>query len=221
MSLLSKSRHFGPECFESPKTLLCAIYLFNGCLCNVISQINVFPLKCLKLCFLYPDVIMSAIASQITGVAIVYSTFCSGADQRKHPSSASLAFVRGIHRWPVNSARKGPVTRKMFPFDDVIMSPKEVTFYIQYAMDPTRFRIHDITQHAFSTLSIFSSHLSFLKFRNAIIRSELFCFVSGWITGEIIIDSWGICLSVHKLNLLCKCWTLDVYWGHRIFCLTT
>ena len=96
---------------------------------------------------------MSAIASQITGVAIVYSTFCSGADQRKHPSSASLAFVRGIHRWPVNFPRKGPVTRKMFPFDDVIMSPKEVTLYIQNAMDPTRFRIHDITQHAFSTLS--------------------------------------------------------------------
>ena len=39
----------------------------------------------------------------------------------KHRSSASLAFVRGIHRWPVNSPHKGPVTRKMFPFDDVIM----------------------------------------------------------------------------------------------------
>ena len=35
--------------------------------------------------------------------------------------SASLAFVRGIHRWPVNSPHKGPVTRKMFPFNDVIM----------------------------------------------------------------------------------------------------
>ena len=44
-----------------------------------------------------------------------------GADQRKHQSSASLAFVRRIHRWPVNSPRKRPVTRKMFPFDDVIM----------------------------------------------------------------------------------------------------
>ena len=45
----------------------------------------------------------------------------SGADQRKHQSSASLAFVRGIHRWPVNSPHKRPVTRKMFSFDDVIM----------------------------------------------------------------------------------------------------
>ena len=61
-------------------------------------------------------------ASQITSLTIVYRTAYSGADQRKHQSSASLAFVRGIHRWPVNSPRKGPVTRKMFPFDDVIMS---------------------------------------------------------------------------------------------------
>ena len=48
---------------------------------------------------------------------------CSGADQRKHQSAASLAFVRGIHRWPVDSPQKGPVTRKMFPFDDVIIFP--------------------------------------------------------------------------------------------------
>ena len=60
-------------------------------------------------------------ASQITSLTIVYSTFCSGPDQRKHQSSASLAFVEGIHRWPVNSPHKGPVTRKMFPFDDVIL----------------------------------------------------------------------------------------------------
>ena len=69
----------------------------------------------------YSDAIMSAMASQITGVPIVFSTVCSGADQRKNQSFASLAFVRGIHRWPVNSPHKGPVTRKMFPFDDVIM----------------------------------------------------------------------------------------------------
>ena len=60
-------------------------------------------------------------ASQITSLTTVYSIFSSGADQRKHQSFASLAFVRGIHKWPVNSPHKGPVTRKMFPFDDVIM----------------------------------------------------------------------------------------------------
>ena len=69
----------------------------------------------------YRDVITGTMASQITSLRIVYSTVYSGTDQRKHQSSASLAFVRGIHRWPVNSPHKGPVTRKMFPFDDVIM----------------------------------------------------------------------------------------------------
>ena len=64
---------------------------------------------------------MTTIASQITSLTIVYSTVYSDADQRKHQSSASLAFVRGIHRGPVNSPHKWPVTRKMFPFDDVIM----------------------------------------------------------------------------------------------------
>ena len=49
----------------------------------------------------YNDVIMGAMASQITSLAIVYSTVYLGADQRKHQSSATLAFVRGIHRGPV------------------------------------------------------------------------------------------------------------------------
>ena len=69
----------------------------------------------------YSDVIMSAMASQTTGVSILYTTVCSGVDQRKHQSSVSLAFVMGIHRSPANSPHKGPVTRKMLPFDDVIM----------------------------------------------------------------------------------------------------
>ena len=69
----------------------------------------------------YNDVIISAMASQIISLTIIYSTVDSGADQRKHQSSASLAFVRGIQRWPMKSPHKGPVTRKLFPFDDVIM----------------------------------------------------------------------------------------------------
>ena len=64
---------------------------------------------------------MGAMASQITSLTIVYPTVYSGADQRKHQSSALLALMRWIHRWPMNSPHKGPVTRKMFPFDDVIM----------------------------------------------------------------------------------------------------
>ena len=64
---------------------------------------------------------MSVIASQITCISIVCLTVCSGADQRKHISSTSLPFVRGIHRWPVDSPHKRLVTRKMLPPDDVIM----------------------------------------------------------------------------------------------------
>ena len=70
----------------------------------------------------YSDVIMCAMASQLTSVSIFYSAVCSGADLRKHHISASLAFVRGIHMWPVNSLHKGPATQKMIPFGDVIMA---------------------------------------------------------------------------------------------------
>ena len=69
---------------------------------------------------------MSTMASQITSLTLVYSSVHSGADQRKHQSSASLAFVPGIYRWPVNSPHKRPVTWKMFPFDDVIMKRKDI-----------------------------------------------------------------------------------------------
>ena len=65
--------------------------------------------------------IVCTMASQITSLTSVYSTVYSDADQRKHQSSASLAFVRGIHRGPVNSPHKWPVTLKIFPFDDVII----------------------------------------------------------------------------------------------------
>ena len=65
---------------------------------------------------------MDSMASQITSLAIAYSTVYSDIDHRKHQSSTSLDFLRGIHRWPVNSLHKWPVTQKMFPIDDVIMN---------------------------------------------------------------------------------------------------
>ena len=82
----------------------------------------------------YSDVIMGTIASQISSLTIDYSTVYSDADQRKHQRSASLAFVRGIHRWPVNSPHKGHVTRKMFPFDDVIMTAGMMVSYLQVCL---------------------------------------------------------------------------------------
>ena len=64
---------------------------------------------------------VSTTTKETHGLTIVYSTIHSVADQRKHQSSLSLAFMRGIHRWPVNSPYKWPVMQKMFSFDDVIM----------------------------------------------------------------------------------------------------
>ena len=77
----------------------------------------------------YNEVIMGVIASQITGLMIVYSTVYSGTDQRKHESTVSLAFVQGIHRGPVNSRHKWPETRKMFQFDDVIMITSDACLF--------------------------------------------------------------------------------------------
>ena len=92
------------------------------------GSIYVFDEKCdiqripwSKVLLHYNDGIVDAIAFQINSLTTVYSTVYSDADQRKHQSSASLAFVRGIHRGLVNSPHKWPVTRKMSPFDDVIM----------------------------------------------------------------------------------------------------
>ena len=90
--------------------------------CELRKSYYIFALLSSLLISHYIDAIMSTIASQITSLTIVYSTVYAGANQRKHQSSASLAFVRGIHRGSVNSPHKGPVTRKMFPFDNVIMT---------------------------------------------------------------------------------------------------
>ena len=89
---------------------------------------------------------MVAIASQITSLASVYSTVYSDANQRKHQSSASLAFVRGIHRRPVNSPHKWPVTRKMFPFVDVNMNGivnRQVCVYKRYYVHDGTYVMHN------------------------------------------------------------------------------
>ena len=98
-------------------------HLFDDMLNRVCPKNHAHGLHCYVLSkFHYRDVIMGTIASQITSLTIVYSTVYSDADQRTHQSSSSLAIVRGIHRRPVNSPHKWPVTQKIFPFDDVIMS---------------------------------------------------------------------------------------------------
>ena len=97
---------------------------------------------CLENC---NDVIMSTMVSQITGVSIVYSTVYSDVDQRKQQSFASLAIVRGIQDWPVKSPHKGPVTRKMLPFHDVIMDRSWnnccMSFYLLIGCNAIKFDI--------------------------------------------------------------------------------
>ena len=77
----------------------------------------------------------------------VYSTVNSGADQRKHQSSASLAFVRGIHRWPVNYPHKGPATRKMFAFYDVSMNLLTAYLLVFYEIMPVTWQGSDSELH--------------------------------------------------------------------------
>ena len=103
---------------------------------------------------------MTTMTSQITSLTVVYSIVYSDADQRKHQSSASLAFVRGIHQSPVNSPHKGLVSRKMFPFHDVIM--RKVT-ELWYA------RIFEIC-HVVETLTKWLSHGKTYKNRSRAIR---------------------------------------------------
>ena len=99
---------------------------------------------------------MGTIASQITSLTIVYSMVYSDADQRKQQSSASLAFVRGIRRGPVNSPHKWPVTRKMFPFDDVIMSIRCWTnaYYVD-------FNFENHSQRQSLRMLIFEIHITY------------------------------------------------------------
>ena len=102
---------------------ICQWFLHRYCILKnwvLFSKCKLF-FQCCNQRWHYDDVIMTMLASQITSLMVVYSIVYLGVNQRKHQSSASLAFVREIHRGPVNFPHKWPVTRKMFPLDDVIM----------------------------------------------------------------------------------------------------
>ena len=138
----------------------------------------------------YSDVIMGVMASQITGVSIVYPNAYSATDPRKHQSFASLGFVRGIHRWSVNSPHKGPVTRRMFPFYDVIMSAQEellqTTDYCPACWDvllPCKLRFATIINHilVFCFLVCFQAYLNISQ-ANVEILYKLckICYMGNW-----------------------------------------
>ena len=116
----------------------------------------------------YNDVIMDAMASQITSLVIVYSIVYSGADQIKHQSSASLAFVRGIHWWPVNSPHKWPVTRKMFPFDDVIINYTRLVDQYQVEWWPSNVGCQAITGQGKHWSLIKMFHILLMTFSSTI-----------------------------------------------------
>ena len=93
----------------------------------------------------YNDVIMCAMASQITNLTIIYATVYSRRGSKKTSKLRPLAFVRGIHRWPVNSPHKGPVMRKLFPYDDVIMYPHHLR-WIRYLVGISSTEITFVTR---------------------------------------------------------------------------
>ena len=141
-------------------------------------------------------------ASQITSPTSVCSTIYSGTDQRKHQSSASLAFVRGIHRWLVNSPHKGPVTRKMFPFGDVIMASKwnshwKARCYSDYSINKQQISyifvnidystagiLHGVTyQHQWCSL---------LMLENIVLSSQYLHVICRWSVGNSPSSSWNV-----------------------------
>ena len=114
LSISTMSTQFQPQLlFYTPKTR----YFYGS---NLVTRGKTFH-------YHYDDVIMTMLASQISSLPVVCSIVYSDVNQRKHQSSASLAFVREIHRGPVNFPHKWPGTRKMFPFDDVIMDNGRTT----------------------------------------------------------------------------------------------
>ena len=114
--------------------------------------------------FHYNDVIMSTMASQITSLTVVYSTVLFRHRSKKTSKLCVTGLCEGNSPWPVNSPHKGPVTRKMFPFHDVIMGC--VIGCIQLTLtltDPTGYTTQILLPHCHtmgSTLMLYS-HLDY------------------------------------------------------------
>ena len=143
----------------------------------------------------YNDVIMSAMASQITSLTIASSTVYSGTDQRKHQSSSSLAFERGIHWAPVNSPNKGPVTRRISSFDDVIMPkpPRTRMFVASRPIFWSAFSWQGLSCGAYiSNISQYESppshHFGWINIRAKAFREY---------------DAWWIHIMLFSLSVLC------------------
>ena len=116
---------------------------------------------------------MGVIASQITSLTIVYSTVYSDADQRKHQSSASLAFVRGIHRGPDELPAQMASYAENFPFDDAIMHAR--IGHISSTLCPMEY------QHGFDVLrSVVVISKVLLDSYDTFTHTFQGCFTSSW-----------------------------------------
>ena len=168
----------------------------------ILSKRIAFSLQCFY--NHYNDVIMSAMASQITSLTIVYSTVYSGADQRKHQSSALLAFCVGNSPVTVTS-----VTRKMFPFDDVIMhagtsnclGPNQSVAKRNRLIEYTGFALH---HKVCGTGYIATTRLHIGQ------NAMLLCFVIFDITSGCGKVHWRFCRFIRKCHLY-ACWTYFLF----------
>ena len=108
--------------------------------------------------------------SQITTLTIVYPTVYSGAHQRKHQKLRVTGLCAGIYWCPVNSPHKWPVTRKMFPLDDVIMCYKiHTTAWLNIKLYTSQLpklpKLTQRTHDAIITLFLLGSVISYIKNR--------------------------------------------------------
>ena len=164
---------------------------------------------------------MGAMSFHITDVSIVYWTVCSDADQRKHQSSSSLAFVREIHRWPVNSPHKGPVTRKLFPFDDVFLRlfenwyKRACIILIWYIVRNKR--LYYISQDGKLSVSFQNKTVLWHILINPY-HAWYFCLI--WMKsslpiyqikpwgvrwGIMLLSRWNVCVLPHNISMQCVC----------------
>ena len=144
---------------------------------------------------------MGTMASQITSLTIVNSTVYSGADQRKHQGSASLAFVRGIHRWPVNFPHKWPVTRQIFPFDDVTINDVDGVALMEAAEPLPWASVHWLDQCTLDCHWLTQCTLGY-----------------HWATQRILAGYTGTPLEMPLEKLSWICPTLGCHWRNSHFC---
>ena len=161
---------------------------------------------------------MSAMASQITSSSIVYSTVSSGADQRKHQSPAPLAFVSGIHRWPVNSPHKEPVTRNIFHL--ITSSWLLPSLQFIHPLSPTLTHPHAHSPvHYFSPIHSTNRSLSLThSFTHPVTHS----FTPGLLTHSLTHSlSIGVCeAQLEVAGRLCSHFSMITSWNGSIFRVT-